>query len=90
MIICNRCGKQVPAGMARCQNCGMALASVANNSINSQEQGELPAWLESLRAIERPGVPAGGQPNFSTADLIDDDDLPGWMRGRAGAGRGRE
>jgi hypothetical protein len=48
--------------------------------MNAQGQGELPAWLESLRANERPGVPAGGQPGFSTADLIDDDDLPGWMR----------
>jgi hypothetical protein len=86
MIICNRCGKQVPAGLARCQNCGMPLSSVANNSTNAQEQDELPAWLESLRAIERPGVPAGGQPGFSTADLIDDDDLPGWMR----AGQGQD
>jgi hypothetical protein len=80
VIICNRCGKQVPAGLARCQNCGMPLSSAANNSMNAQAQGELPAWLESLRANERPGVPAGGQPGFSTADLIDDDDLPGWMR----------
>jgi hypothetical protein len=80
VIICNRCGKQVPAGLARCQNCGMPLSSAANNSMNAQGQGELPAWLESLRANERPGVPAGGQPGFSTADLIDDDDLPGWMR----------
>jgi hypothetical protein len=90
MIICNRCGKQVPAGLARCQNCGMSLSSVANNSVNAHEQDELPAWLESLRAIERPGVPAGGQPGFSTADLIDDDDLPGWMRAgqRQDAGEG--
>ena len=80
MIICNRCGKQVPAGLVRCQNCGMPLSSAVNNSMNAQEQGELPAWLESLRANERPGVPAGEQPGFSTADLIDDDDLPGWMR----------
>lgn len=84
MIICNRCGKQVPAGLARCQNCGMPLAGAANNTMNAQEQGELPAWLESLRANERPGIPAGGQPNFSTADLIDDDDLPGWMRAEQG------
>jgi hypothetical protein len=80
MISCNRCGRQVPAGLARCQNCGAPLSSVANNSMDAQEQGELPAWLESLRAIERPGAPAGGQPGFSTADLVDDDDLPGWMR----------
>lgn len=84
MIICNRCGKQVPAGVARCQNCGMSLASVANNSMNAQEQDELPAWLESLRAVERPG----GQPNFSNADLMDDNDLPGWMRAEQGQDRG--
>ncbi len=88
MIICNRCGKQVPAGLARCQNCGMPLAGAANNTMNAQEQGELPAWLESLRANERPGVPAGGQPNFSTADLIDDDDIPGWMRAEQGRDEG--
>src|SRR5579863_4987224 len=80
VIICNRCGKQVPAGLARCQNCGMSLSSVANKNMGAQEQDELPTWLESLRANERPAAPAGGQPGFSTADLIDDNDLPGWMR----------
>ena len=80
MIICNHCGNQVPAGLARCQNCGMSLSSVANKNMGAQEQDELPAWLESLRANERPAAPASGQPGFSTADLIDDDDLPGWMR----------
>ena len=90
MIICNRCGRQVPAGLARCQNCGTPLSNVANNTnnIDAQEQGELPAWLESLRAIERPGPSAGGQPGFSTADLIDDDDLPGWMRAEQSQDRG--
>lgn len=88
MIICNRCGKQVPAGLARCQNCGMPLSSATNNSMSGQEQSELPAWLESLRANERPGAPAGGQSGFSTADLIDDDDLPGWMRAEQAQDRG--
>lgn len=86
MIVCNHCGKQVPAGMARCQNCGMPLTSVANKNMGAQEQDELPTWLESLRANERPPVPPAGQPGFSTADLIDDDGLPGWMR----AGQARE
>lgn len=80
MIICNHCGNQVPAGLARCQNCGMSLSSVANKNMGAREQDELPTWLESLRANERPAAPAGEQPGFSTADLIDDDDLPGWMR----------
>jgi hypothetical protein len=88
VITCNRCGKQVPAGLARCQNCGMPLSSAVNNSTDAQEQSELPAWLESLRAIERPNVPAGGQPGFSNADLIDDDDLPGWMRAEQTRGMG--
>ena len=88
MITCNRCGKQVPAGLARCQNCGMPLSSAVNNSMDAQEQSELPAWLESLRALERPNVPAGGQSGFSTADLIDDDDLPGWMRAEQTRGMG--
>lgn len=80
MIICNHCGKQVQAGLARCQYCGMPLSGVANRGMNAQEQEELPAWLESLRANERPPVSSGGQPGFSTADLIDDGDIPGWMR----------
>lgn len=81
MIVCNHCGKQVPAGLARCQHCGMPLSSMANRNVGAQGQDELPTWLESLRANERPAAPAGGQPGFSTADLIDDNDLPGWMRG---------
>src|SRR5713226_2241850 len=44
------------------------------------EQSELPSWLESLRANERPNSPANGQPFFSTADLIDEGALPSWMR----------
>lgn len=88
MNTCNRCGKQVPAGLARCQNCGLPVSSVANNRMGAQEQSELPTWLESLRANERPGVPAGGPQSFSTADLIDDDDLPGWMRAEQAQDRG--
>jgi hypothetical protein len=45
------------------------------------EQQELPAWLESLRAHERP-VP-GGQENrrpFSLDELVDEDSMPSWMR----------
>ncbi|MGH2494700.1 MAG: hypothetical protein ACRDIV_08335, partial [Ktedonobacteraceae bacterium] len=87
-MICNRCGKQIPVGLARCQNCGTPLSSAANTGANAQEQSELPAWLESLRANERPGAPAGGQPGFSTADLIDDNDIPGWMRADQAQDRG--
>ncbi|HVB74327.1 MAG TPA: hypothetical protein VNE38_12295 [Ktedonobacteraceae bacterium] len=80
MITCYRCGKQVPAGLARCQNCGTPVSSVGKEKTDTQDQAELPAWLESLRANERPSAPAGTQQSFSTADLIDEDDLPGWMR----------
>ncbi|HLX58808.1 MAG TPA: hypothetical protein VKR83_17445, partial [Ktedonobacteraceae bacterium] len=53
---------------------------MGKDKMDAQEQSELPAWLESLRAFERPNAPAGGQQNFSTADLIDENALPGWMR----------
>lgn len=79
MITCNRCGKQVPAGVANCSNCGMSLSSLGRGNLDAQEQPALPTWLESLRANERPRTPASGQ-SFSTADLVDEDDLPGWMR----------
>jgi hypothetical protein len=83
VITCNRCGKQIPAGAANCQNCGMSVSSLGKGPTDAQEHPELPTWLESLRANERPRTPAGGQ-SFSSADLVGDDDLPGWMRpGRA-------
>ena len=47
--------------------------------MDAQEQPALPTWLESLRANERPRTPSSGE-SFSTADLFDEDDLPGWMR----------
>lgn len=46
--------------------------------MNAQEQ--IPSWLESLKASERPAPPAGGQPDFSLRDLVDQNALPGWMR----------
>ncbi len=84
MITCNRCGRQVTAGLANCQYCGMPLQgksrSGTNPGMGTSEQSELPAWLESLRANERPVPPAQGQQNFSSADLIDEGTLPSWMR----------
>ncbi|TMD45072.1 MAG: hypothetical protein E6I93_17010 [Chloroflexi bacterium] len=47
--------------------------------MDAQEQPALPTWLESLRANERPRTPSSGE-SLSTADLFDEDDLPGWMR----------
>lgn len=84
MIRCNHCGKLVPADISNCQHCGMPLSSTgaggANPKMSAQDQPELPAWLESLRANERSDVPAGAQPGFSVADLIDEGALPSWMR----------
>jgi len=80
VITCNNCGKPNPADMTNCQYCGASLAgqSSANRRMNAQEQ--IPSWLESLKASERPAPPAGGQPDFSLADLVDQNALPGWMR----------
>ncbi len=90
MITCNRCGRQVPAGLASCQYCGQPLHSNSGGGTNptqhmnprlgTPDQPELPAWLESLRANERPVSPANGQPNFPSADAIDEGTLPSWMR----------
>jgi hypothetical protein len=45
------------------------------------EQQELPAWLESLRAHDRP-VPGGQESRqpFSLDELVDEDSMPSWMR----------
>jgi hypothetical protein len=57
----------------------MSISSSGRGNMDAQEQPALPTWLESLRANERPRTSASGQ-SFSTADLVDEDDLPGWMR----------
>ncbi|MBV9710368.1 MAG: hypothetical protein JO011_05540 [Ktedonobacteraceae bacterium] len=84
MITCNRCGRISPDGAMNCRNCGAPLSSNAETgpgpSRSFQEQPELPAWLGSLRAGERPAAPADNPSNFSTADLIEEGSLPSWMR----------
>ena len=86
MIRCSHCGKLAPAGATSCQNCGMPLVSANNvagtRGSTQQDQSELPAWLESLRAHERPvssGSGGGDQP-FSMAELVDENAMPSWMR----------
>ncbi len=83
MITCNSCGELVQAGLLNCQQCGKPLSSANRGGIDSRKgarkQSELPTWLESLRVNERPNPPASGQALFSTADLIDEGALPGWM-----------
>lgn len=85
MIRCSHCGKLAQAGATSCQSCGMPLTAV-NNAVGmvgmgqAEPQQELPAWLESLRAHERPVASgSGGQP-FTTAELVDENSMPSWMR----------
>ena len=84
MITCNRCGSVSPASAVSCQNCGAPLSNNNETGLSSsrgfQEQPGLPAWLESLRAGERPSGPTDNPSNFSTADLIEEGTLPSWMR----------
>ncbi|QBD79748.1 hypothetical protein EPA93_28725 [Ktedonosporobacter rubrisoli] len=46
----------------------------------AQGQPELPAWLESLRAGERPAAPMTTPADFSAAGLVEEGALPIWMR----------
>lgn len=85
MITCNRCGKANPTDALSCQKCGAPLATdkqeyVLGAKMSAQDQPELPAWLESLRAGERPAAPPASPSSFSAADLIDGGSLPSWMR----------
>jgi hypothetical protein len=50
------------------------------NQQGQSGQQELPAWLESLKAGERPAAPAKSPSNFSARDLIEEGSLPNWMR----------
>jgi hypothetical protein len=86
VIRCSHCGKLAPAGATSCQNCGMPLVSANNvagtRGSQQQDQSELPAWLESLRAHERPVSSGNGGDNqpFSMAELVDENAMPSWMR----------
>ncbi len=84
MIKCTRCGTMNSAGAVNCQSCGAPLSNnLENNGMvraNMTDQSGLPAWLGSLRAGERSVSPAQASTNFYTADFIEDDALPSWMR----------
>jgi hypothetical protein len=74
VITCKRCGKSVQAGALYCPVCGLPL---------SNEQPELPAWLESLRTSERPAgskASADGQAGYMSHEFSDEGALPSWMR----------
>ncbi|GHO88984.1 hypothetical protein [Dictyobacter formicarum] len=91
MIKCNRCGNMTPAGTV-CQACGAPLAGMVDNGpvpgMGFQDQPELPAWLESLRAGERSATPpTNNVPSFSPSDLIEEGAFPSWMRSERGDAR---
>jgi hypothetical protein len=80
VITCKSCGKPNPTELSNCRYCGAALAGLNNNPPRANAQEQIPAWLESLKAIERPTPPPSGQPDFPVADLVEQNALPGWMR----------
>ncbi len=83
MIKCNHCGNMTPDG-PMCQFCGAPLSSKNDAGFSqrtgTQEQSELPAWLESLRVGERPAPQTSGSLDFSTTDFMEESPLPSWMR----------
>ncbi|GAC1576248.1 MAG: hypothetical protein PVS3B3_19760 [Ktedonobacteraceae bacterium] len=84
MITCNNCGTVNPDIVRNCQNCMAFLPaptgkgeSGVNSRAGTQDQPVLPAWLESLRAGDRPAV----QPkSFSPEDMREDSMVPSWMQ----------
>jgi hypothetical protein len=53
----------------------------AGRGNQSEQQEQLPAWLESLRARERPVASGRGEDQpFSMAELVDENAMPSWMR----------
>lgn len=45
-----------------------------------EEPQELPAWLESLRAHEKPVASNSGAQPFTMDELVDENSMPSWMR----------
>ncbi len=84
MIRCNNCGTMNPDTARNCQNCIAPLPaplgrgeSGVSSRASTQDQPELPAWLESLRAGDRPAA----QPkNFSPEDMREEGMVPSWMQ----------
>jgi hypothetical protein len=89
LILCSKCGSQVPEVLASCQFCGTPVPGAMNtpNGTNrsgtqayAPKQPELPAWLETLRSSERPPGPANSGLPYSVDGSIDENALPSWMR----------
>ncbi|MBV8695299.1 MAG: hypothetical protein JO183_07420 [Ktedonobacteraceae bacterium] len=84
MITCNHCGNENPASAVMCQKCGKPFATRTESesgqkNVGREQQG-LPAWLESLRASERPVTSNYIPPSIYTGDLADEGSVPSWMR----------
>lgn len=48
--------------------------------LGQEEPQELPAWLESLRAHEKPVASNSGAQPFTMDELVDENSMPSWMR----------
>ena len=83
VIRCSHCGKLAPDGAKSCQQCGMPLANMSGGLPNAgpvEQKEELPAWLESLRAHERPVASGlGNNQPFTMDELVDENRMPRWM-----------
>lgn len=88
MTTCSRCGNVIPGGQPSCQYCGMPVVNrneyAGGSGKGASEQGELPVWLQSLRAGTQPTYSNGGPNNYSGNNQVDDGSLPGWMRSEQG------
>jgi len=84
VIRCNNCGTINPDTITNCQNCMALLPTSIGSSesgpgprANTQDQPELPAWLESLRAGDHP---AAAPKNFSSEDMAEEGKVPSWLQ----------
>ena len=84
MIRCNNCGTINPDTVTNCQNCNALLPTPVGKGENggssrsgAQDSPALPAWLESLRAGDRPNVEPK---SFSLEDMGEEGMVPSWMQ----------
>ena len=84
MIKCTNCGTINPDTVRNCQNCMALLPTFIGSGesglgqrTNTQDQPVLPAWLESLRAGDRPAAPPK---SFSPEDMAEEGRVPSWMQ----------
>ncbi len=85
MIRCTNCGTTNPDNRTNCLNCMAVLPASGARSEPSpsprtnilQDQPVLPAWLESLRAVDHPAAPPK---NFSREDMVEEGKVPSWMQ----------